>query len=195
MGISLSAQTAYFLWSLVLGLALGALYDIVRAARMLFRAGRIHTTVSDIVFFIVCGVVTALFALPFNKGDVRGFILFGEAVGFSAYRLTLGCVMGKVYAFFAKKVRSFVQFLRKKLQLFFDFLLKATSFLLYNVGVVIDKSRQRAAKSKQKHRAAKARSRAQRLSKVYQYEQKRVKKTAYHGSQAPRRSGRGSERR
>lgn len=195
MGISLSAQAAYFLWSLVLGIALGMLYDLVRAARMFFRAGNVHTTVSDIIFFIFCGVTTALFALPFNKGDVRGFILFGEAVGFIAYRLTLGCVMGKMYAFVAKKARSFVQFLRKKLQLFFDYLLKAIAFLLYNVTVVIDKSRQKATNAKQKRRAAKTRSCKQRLSKDNQYEKKRVKKTAYHGSQAPRRSGRGSKRR
>ena len=77
MGITLSAQTAYFLWSLVMGLALGMMYDIVRAARMLLRAGRLHVTISDIIFFAVCGVLTSLFALPFNKGGVRGFIVFG----------------------------------------------------------------------------------------------------------------------
>ena len=88
MGISLSAQTAYFLWSLVLGVALGALYDVIRGVRMVLHAGKIHVLISDIVFFAACGVITSLFSLPFNKGDVRAFILFGEAVGFLAYRLT-----------------------------------------------------------------------------------------------------------
>ena len=137
MGISLSAQTAYFLWSLVMGAALGVLYDIVRAARMAVRAGRVHIIISDVLFFAVCGVLTSLFALPFNKGDVRGFILFGEAVGFLAYRLTVGTVMGKVYAFFARIFQSFVQKIRKFLEKIFKYLLKAMGILLYNVSVII----------------------------------------------------------
>ena len=144
MEISLSAQTAYFLWSPVMGIALAVLYDIVRAVRMAVRAGRNHVMISDIVFFAVCGVLTSLFALPFNKGGVRGFIVFGEAVGFLAYRLTLGSVMGKVYAFFARTLHGFVQKIRKILEKFFNYLLKAMGVMLYNISVVIDKLRKKA---------------------------------------------------
>ena len=161
MEVSLSAQTAYFLWSLVLGLSLGLLYDAVRAVRMVVRAGRVHVIVSDIVFFAVCGVLTSLFALPFNKGGVRAFILFGEAVGFLAYRLTLGAVMGKVYAFFARMLRSFVQKIRKILEKFFNYLLKAIAVLLYNVGVVIDTSRKKAAQRKKLKRIAAQKAKAE----------------------------------
>ena len=179
MGISLSAQTAYFLWSLVLGAALGALYDIVRAARMVFRAGRIHMMISDVVFFMACGVLTVLFALPFNKGDVRAFILIGEAVGFLAYRLTLGSVMGKMYAILARLLRSFVQKIRRFLEKIFNYLLKATAVLLYNVSVVIDKSRKKAAEKKRTHRAAAAaKTGRRRFHKGKLYEKKKHKKTA-----------------
>ena len=75
--LSLADQTSYFLWSLVLGLVLGALYDIVRAVRMLTKARGARVIISDVLFFTVCGVITSLFALPFNKGDVRAFIIFG----------------------------------------------------------------------------------------------------------------------
>ena len=195
MGISLTAQTAYFLWSLVLGAALGVLYDGVRAARMVLRAGRIHTTISDIVFFAVCGVLTSLFALPFNKGDVRAFILFGEAVGFLAYRLTLGSVMGKVYAFFAVKLRSFVQKIRKFLQLFFNYLLKAIAVLLYNVGVVIELLRKTVTNHQKKHRAARAKQRLRRINKDKRNEQKRYQKTAYRVPKITRQRRRFAERR
>ena len=194
MGISLSAQTAYFLWSLVFGAALGAVYDLVRAARMLFRAKRIHVTVSDILFFAVCGVLTSLFALPFNKGDVRVFILFGEAVGFLAYRLTLGSVMGKVYAFFAKKIRSFVQKIRKFLQFFFDYLLKLMAFVLYNVSVIIDKLHTFAFEKKQKRRAEKVKRQSRHYHKDNYHEQKRNKKTAYRVKTKTRQRKRPTER-
>ncbi len=194
MGISLSAQTAYFLWSLVLGVALGMLYDVIRAARMVLRAGKIHVLISDIVFFTVCGVITSLFSLPFNKGDVRAFILFGEAVGFLTYRITMGSIMGKVYAFLARKIRSFVQKIRKILQIFFNYLLKSIAFVLYNVGVVIDKLHSFAAKKQQKHRAEKVKRQQRRIYKDKYHEQKRNKKTAYRVKAKTRQRRRAAER-
>lgn len=194
MGISLSAQTDYFLWSLVLGVALGMLYDVIRAARMVLRAGKIHVLISDIVFFTVCGVITSLFSLPFNKGDVRAFILFGEAVGFLTYRITLGSVMGKVYAFLARKIRSFVQKIRKILQIFFNYLLKSIAFVLYNVGVIIDKLHSFAAKKQQKHRAEKVKRQQRRIYKDNYHEQKRNKKTAYRVKAKTRQRRRAAER-
>lgn len=199
MGISLSAQTAYFLWSLVFGAALGAVYDLVRAARMLFRAKRIHVTVSDILFFAACGVLTSLFALPFNKGDVRVFILFGEAVGFLAYRLTLGSVMGKVYAFSARLLRSFVQKIRKIIEKIFNFLLKALGGLLYNVGVIIDGLHQKAAEKKRLHRAEAAQASSKRrrrlLHKGLKDEKKKQKQSADRGRYSATQKGRGAKRR
>ena len=186
MGISLSAQTAYFLWSLVLGAALGVLYDVIRAARMVLRAGKIHVLISDIIFFAVCGVITSLFALPFNKGNVRGFILFGEAVGFLSYRLTLGSVMGKVYAITACKLRGFVQKIRKILEKIFKYLLKAIVGLVYNVGVEIDKSRKKAAEKKQKKRAERRKAKRRRSHKGTIYEQKTYKKAGNRGKKSAR---------
>ena len=183
MGISLSEQTAYFLWSLVLGLALGVLYDAVRMVRMVLKAGRIHVMISDILFFAICGVVTSFFALPFNKGDVRGFIIFGEAAGFLVYRLTLGAFMGKVYAFLARVLRGFVQKIRKILEKIFNYLLKAIAFVLYNINVKVDKSRKRAVEKRKLRRAAaekkKREQRRKRLHKGTIYEQKAYYKNAY----------------
>lgn len=198
MGISLSAQTAYFLWSLAFGLLIGMLYDVVRAARIVLRSGRIGTTISDILFFAICGVLTALFALPFNKGDVRVFILFGEMVGFLSYRLTLGSVMGKVYAFLARILRGFVQKIRIFLEKFFNYLLKAIGILLYNVSVVIDKLCKKAAVKKSMRRArkaeAQAKSRKRRFDKGRVYEKKKHKKAAGSGGYGAR-NRRGSAQR
>lgn len=190
MGISLSAQTAYFLWSLAMGAALAVLYDIVRAIRMAFCAGKVHIIVSDVLFFAVCGVLTSLFALPFNKGGVRGFILFGEAVGFVAYRFTIGAVMGKVYAISARIFQSFVQKTRKILEKIFKYLLKDMGILLYNVNVVIDKSRKKAQERKKRKRAAAARKRQIHRARQYHkgkiYEQKTYSKTADRGKKSVR---------
>ncbi len=143
MWLTLSEQTAYFLWSIVLGAFIAALYDIVRAVRSLLRAGKLHTILSDVLFFVLCGIMTSLFALPFNKGSVRVFILFGELIGFLCYRLTLGQVMGRIYSIMSKGIVWLARKICELLKKFFDLLLKTASFVLYNVGVLIDRSKQK----------------------------------------------------
>lgn len=152
--LSVSEQTVYFLCSIVLGLVLGALYDLLRVVRMLVRARGISVAVTDVVFFTVCGAITALFALPFNKGDVRAFIIFGEAVGFLSYRLTLGSVMGKFYSHLARLLRTFLQKIYKISEKIFDLLLKVISILVYNIHEVVDKSLNKSASVIKKHRSA-----------------------------------------
>ena len=138
MEFSLAEQTVYFLASIVMGAALAAVYDLIRAIRMLIRCSRIHIFISDILFFFLCGVLTSLFALPFNKGDVRAFILFGEAIGFLTYRLTLGSLFGKLYAVIARVFRRFIQKYCEKLKKIYDSLLKAGAFVLYNIVALVD---------------------------------------------------------
>lgn len=154
MGFSLSDQTAYFLWSIVFGMALAALYDLLRAVRMLIKARRTAVIITDILFFTLCGVLTSLFALPFNKGSVRAFIIFGEAAGFLSYRLTAGSIMGKFYSRAAVILRRFVQKIHKIIQVFFDLLLKMTSSIVYNVNVLIDLSFGKATDIIKKHRGS-----------------------------------------
>ena len=189
MWLTLSEQTAYFLWSIVLGAFIAALYDIVRAVRSLLRAGKLHTILSDVLFFVLCGIMTSLFALPFNKGSVRVFILFGELIGFLCYRLTLGQVMGRIYSIMSKGIVWLARKICELLKKFFDLLLKTASFVLYNVDVLIDRSKQkvfaagkkarkerRKVRNKNRRRVRKAKgSRRHRSTKRKEYE-KRYKK-------------------
>ena len=175
MGLSLPGQTAYFLWSIALGLVLGAIYDLIRAVRMLIRARKLHVIISDIIFFAVCGVATSLFALPFNKGDVRAFIIFGEAAGFLIYRLTLGSIMGKFYSHIAVILRTIIQKIYKIIEKIFDLLLKVTSVLVYNIHEVIDKLIKRSTEIHKKHRAERRKRKLadSRIDKGRIYEQKK----------------------
>lgn len=139
MWFSLSEQTAYFLWSIALGAAAAALYDLFRAARILLKAGRAFMLVGDILFFVLCGIITSLFSLPFNKGSVRAFIVFGEAVGFLCCRLTVGTLTGRFYSILSKAIARISEKICELLKKFFDLLLKIASRVVYNVGVVKDK--------------------------------------------------------
>ncbi len=166
MWFTLSDQTAYFLWSLVLGAAAGALYDLLCALRVLLKAGRLCILISDVLFFALLGAATSLFALPFNKGSVRGFIVFGEAVGFLVQRLTIGRLTGRFYSILSKGIRRLLKKICELLKKFFDFLLKTAALLVYNIGVLKDKFGKRCVRIYQKHQKRRCRVRKNRSRTV-----------------------------
>ncbi len=173
MELSLSAQAAYFVRSMALGLAMGAAYDVLRCLRMLFRFRDPAVTISDILFFTVCGLVTSLFALPFNQGEVRVFVILGEAAAFLTYRMTVGSIMGKIYSRFSVILRKIIQKIHKIFEKTYDLLLKLTCGLVYNIGVIIDRLRRSAADRMKKHRSADSKVAAGRKDKRHEQKNKK----------------------
>lgn len=173
MWFSLSDQTAYFFSSIALGAVLGVLYDLVRAVRIFFKASRRDVILSDIIFFALCGVLTSLFALPFNKGNVRAFIVFGEAVGFLCFRLTLGSVMGRFYEKAAVLIRKILRKIADFIKKLFDLLLKVGSYVVYNVGGILYRILNMVSQHYQKRLAKR---REQRLQRRLIRKQKRKRK-------------------
>lgn len=97
--------------SLLLGIALGALYDLFRIRRLAFRRAskepthstdpvkhrRLHSLIAamllhieDALFGVAAGIATALLYFALSRGQVRLMAIFGEGVGFLLYRQTLG---------------------------------------------------------------------------------------------------------
>lgn len=87
--------------SLLVGLALGGLYDVFRIRRLafdkltladkpkrIFAALMLHT--EDILFGISAGIVTAILYFALSQGRVRLMAIAGEGFGFLLYRLTIG---------------------------------------------------------------------------------------------------------
>ena len=138
MWFSLSEQTAYFLWSVVFGAGAAALYDLIRAVRMALRSGRVQLLIGDVLFFTVCGILTSLFALPFNNGSVRAFIIFGEAAGFLCWRSTIGRITRRIYSILSKLFLCIMKKICDLLKKIFDFLLKTTALVVYNISEIIE---------------------------------------------------------
>lgn len=139
MEFSLASQTVYFLYSILFGLILSALYDVVRVLRFSGFTKVWQIILTDILYFFLCAFLTFLFALPFNKGSVRYFVIFGEAVGFVLYRYTLGEVMASVYCFIIRLIHKIFEKSLKIVLFFSNKLLKANRFVVYNVSVIIHK--------------------------------------------------------
>ena len=93
----IAGEAMLFLTSCLLGAALGVVYDLFRAVRLLFPPGAGLAFAEDGLFFGVVGVAEFVFFLNHTYGQLRVFLLIGQGLGFLIYYLTVGravyCVM------------------------------------------------------------------------------------------------------
>lgn len=158
--VSSPQQLRTFLYAVGFGFFIGILYDLFRTLRLLLWNGKRAFLISDVLFSLAAGFFTFLFALSQLDGNIRGYALFGELLGFLIYSVTFGVffsklsdrlvrmlsrilhilskpflyLYGKACRFFRKnvqKVRKKASFSVKKSK----FHLKSTKGLLYNLRV------------------------------------------------------------
>lgn len=86
-------QLEIFIYSFLFGAVLGIIYDIFRIIRLFFKSRFWNVFIQDIIYFFFSGVSTFLFILFINSGEIRFYILAGEAIGFIIYYLTLGNII------------------------------------------------------------------------------------------------------
>ena len=122
MEISMSQQLSAIIISLITGVILGAIYDVVRIIRCILgvkyteirpkislfknkpkKSLRISGLtesliihITDVLFFIVCGIIIAITVYFSNSGRVRWFIYFFCVLGFLAYYFTVGKIVIKL---------------------------------------------------------------------------------------------------
>ncbi len=92
-----------FLLSVVLGAALGVVYDCFRALRVIFppAAKKGAVAAEDIIFWLIYGFCIFCYAAAFARGQVRFFMFFGSLIGFVLYLVTLGnLVIGVIRSVF-----------------------------------------------------------------------------------------------
>ena len=109
MEYTVTDQLTVFFFAIVLGLFLGVLNDVFRFLRFLGINSRVAVFIQDIVFMIICAVVSFLFAIAYNRGEVRLFAVFGELLGLLLFRYTVGLVTGKLFRFIAIAIKKVIK--------------------------------------------------------------------------------------
>lgn len=140
MRFSLADQTIYFLCSILFGLVISALYDVFKLLRLLGFTKLWQMVLWDVLYFLLTAFMTVMFALPFNRGAVRYFVIFGEALGFFTYRFTLGSLTTPVFVFL---IRVFRKIFKKSLEILRKIsnkLLKLCECVVYNTSGIIYKT-------------------------------------------------------
>lgn len=105
--VDIPQQVRTFAYAIGFGFCIGILYDVFRMLRLLLCGGKNKAfLVSDILYALVAAVLTFLFALTLLNGGIRGYVLFGELLGFLIYYISFG-------AFVVRMTDKITAFLRR----------------------------------------------------------------------------------
>lgn len=125
----LSDEAVAFLWSVLLGGALGAVYDVFRIIRIFRRKSPwLLVFFEDLLFSAVAAVATAYVLSRIHYGQVRWFLLLGQGLGFLVYYATVGSMIGAVARFLRKFFVKFLKISKKP----FIFLKKCSKISVYH---------------------------------------------------------------
>lgn len=135
-------------------------YDVVRAFRKIGLNSVFAINVCDLLIWIVYAIVTFIFLIARTNGEIRGYVLFGELLGFVLVRYTFSKLWYRFLSFgflklasikrkgderfyrFAEKVEQRVlkslKYIPKFLKSIKKFL-KNTVRMLYNKMNIVDK--------------------------------------------------------
>ena len=109
--IYITVQCKLFALCLLLGAALGLLYDVLRIFRIAIKHNFIMMFFEDLIYCLIWTSMLILTIFCVNSGVVRWFALIGSAGGFFVYFNTLGRLIIKlanVIITFIKKVLLFI---------------------------------------------------------------------------------------
>lgn len=90
---TVSQQMKLFLLSCLFGAPIGIVYDVFRAIRIIFPAGKLIAALEDILFFIIYAVFLMCFTITCARSEFRVYFCIGNMIGFTIYFFTAGNVV------------------------------------------------------------------------------------------------------
>lgn len=144
-------QLTIFLCSLGAGFLLGVLYDIMRTLRLAFTTSKAAVIIFDTFYFILCGVLSFLFILALNKGEVRIYILAGEIIGWLFYYLSFGIAVIRITDILVKAFHRVRSFLFRVISAPFRLIYRCLNCIFSKIGVLFKKTEKKSEKIRKKH--------------------------------------------
>lgn len=104
---SISREAIFLGISLLLGVVLFLLYDILRIFRRVVPHGNIWIGIEDFLYWICCAAVVFVMLYQENDGMVRGFALGGIVIGMMLYYLLFSRFVIRINVAILKTVLGF----------------------------------------------------------------------------------------
>ncbi len=126
MVIDYTAQYLLLLASVLSGIGLGIVCDLIRMFRMIIPHIRIAVFVEDIIFGIICGAVMTLDFYNFSYGRPRLYAFIAAFGAALLWRTTVGRLTNRI-------LNAILGFLRPKIKKALDFIKIAVDFFVLRV--------------------------------------------------------------
>lgn len=82
---SLASQLYAFVATLVMGLAIGLLFDFYKVTKGIFRPGKILGGITDLLFWVISTLTVYFLLLIGNWGEIRLYVVIGVIIGAAVY--------------------------------------------------------------------------------------------------------------
>lgn len=139
-------QLYSFIVFILVGFLIGLLFDMFRISRRTFKTSDIVTSIEDIFFWLLSGLLIIFSLFKFNNGDIRVYIIIGLIAGVSIYILIFSKLiintLVKIITFIKKIISKIVKIFLIPIDLIkkmFKILTKPIIFLQKMIGSKIKK--------------------------------------------------------
>lgn len=85
----ITVELRFFLISIVTGIAILVIYDILRIFRRIIKHNWFFVALEDVLFWIASGVVIFIMMYEQNNGIIRGFSILGMLLGMIVYNQSI----------------------------------------------------------------------------------------------------------
>ena len=97
-------QAITFLLSICLGAVFCVWYDIIRALRKTALYSDVAIFITDVVTCFFYAVITFVFLISRTNGEIRGYVLAGEAIGFVLIRVSISFWLYLFWSYLFSKI-------------------------------------------------------------------------------------------
>ena len=116
-----NAQAICFLLSILNGVFLGFIYDLLRVFRRIIKHPKWLVDLQDLIFWIFGSIIIFIDIFKNNDGALRGFLCVGVFLGLTFYFVLISkfiiMIFMKIYMFIAKIIKSIVKLLIKPIKI------------------------------------------------------------------------------
>lgn len=112
-------QIISFLLSVCLGVLCCIIYDIIKASRNVCFNSLLAITLSDILLWIFYAFTTFLFLIARTNGEIRGYVLIGEMIGFFLCRVSISKLVYSIFKFIFQNLYTLLQKINTSVVIFY----------------------------------------------------------------------------
>lgn len=137
--ISLTQQALSILYALLIGAVWAFYSDLFRAFRCVTAHSGILTFIEDLFSFLLFTFITFMLLMARCNGEVRGYMLVGEGLGFLIFRVTVSRFVMKILTFLFGTIADVLRKSGAQIERFGGFLEENTGKLWLKIKKIFKK--------------------------------------------------------